>query len=124
MTVHAGFLGLGSLEDLWDDEFPGFEYPARKTELKLIGNGVDAANVVIQESAKGYREAVLGFTAESATDRDTVRGYEESSTVVAFTDYDGTTCDVLVFDFSASPLVSDLWRVTVHLVQLTEPVGP
>ncbi len=122
MTVAAGLLGLGSLEGLWDDDFPGFAYPARKSELKLIGNGSDAGNVVIQEAAKGFREGLLSFTATSRTDRDVVRGYEEDGTTVAFTDYDGSTCDVQILEYSAQAISGDLYKVTVKLLQLTEPV--
>lgn len=124
MSTDSGFLGLGALEDLWDDVWPGWAYLPRKTELKLIGNGTDAGNVVIQESAKGFREGVLSFTAQSSSDRDTVRGYEEAGTSIVFTDYDGSTCDVAVTEFAAVPLQADLWKVTVRLIQLSEPSGP
>lgn len=117
-----GLLTLGSLDALWDDEFPGFAYPARKTELKLIGNGTDAGNVVVQESAKGFREAVLSFTATSRADRDAVRDYEEDGTTVTFTDYDGSTCDVQITEFTAQPITADLYRITARLLQLTEPI--
>jgi hypothetical protein len=122
VTVHLGLLGLGSLENLWDDKFSGFAYPARKSELKLIGNGVDAGNVVIQEAAKGYREGSLSFTAQSLGDRDLVRGYEEASTTISFTDYDGSVCDVQILEYQASAVAGDLWNVGVRLIQTSEPV--
>lgn len=112
-----------SLVNLWDADFSGFAYAARKSELRLIGNGVDAGNVVIQESAKPFRDAQLSFIAQSPVDRDTVRGYEEDGTVVTFTDYDGSTCSVVLFSYSASPIdVPDMWKVTVQLLQQSEPV--
>lgn len=124
MSVDAGFLGLGTLEDLWDADLTAWSYPTFRTETPLIGNGADTGNLLIQESAKPLRERTLSFTAESAADRDTVRGYYEDADQVTFTDYDATTCDVLVLDFASSDIGADLHTVRVRLKQLTEPTGP
>lgn len=117
--------GSGVLEDLWDDEFTGFAFPASKQVVPLLGDGTNAAgNSALQQSAHGFREATLSFTAQSTADKDIVRGYDETSERITFTDYDGSTRDVRILSFEASLRGMDEWPVTVRLQELAEPVGP
>ena len=119
----AGFLSLGTAVNLWDDEFTGFAYQGHKAVMPLLGTGISSTgNSTLQEGAKGYREAALSFTAQDSTQKDLVRGWEETSETVTFTDYDGSTRDVRLLSFDASLLIADLWKVTVRLQELTEPV--
>ncbi len=120
-----GLLSLGAATDLWDDDCSGFTYPPHKQVVPLLGDGTGTTgNSVLQEGAKGYREADLSFTANSATQKNLVRGYEESSETITFTDEDGSTRDVRVLTFDASGGPLDEWHVTVRLQELSEPVGP
>lgn len=114
------FVGM---EDLWDDQFSGFAYPAHKQVVPLLGDGVSATgNSVLQEGAKGYREAALAFTAPDRTTKDAIRGFEESSESVTFVDYDGTSRSVRVLSFDASLMFADVWKVNVRLQELSEPL--
>lgn len=124
MSGHDGFLSLGDAFDLWDADWTGWAYLARKTEQRLIGNGTDAGNVVIQEGSKGYREGTLVFTAQDSTQKDLVRAYEEDSTSVNFVDYDTSICSVQLLSFASADEGADLWTVTVRLLQLSDPVIP
>lgn len=124
MTTTLGFLGLEDLEDLGDDDWSSWAYPLRKNLLPLIGNGADAGNVVVQETAPGKRLGTLTFVG-TTDDRDTLRGYEEASEAVSFTDYDGSTCDVTILEFvPPTYLGGDLWKLTVKLQQESEPEPP
>lgn len=126
MSVYAGFLGLGSVENLWDSKWSGWAMATgRRTSLPLLENETGSTgNEVVQESSIGFRRGTLTFTAENRDDRDTIRGYDEASTQVTFTDEDGSTCTVLVDSYSADWMVGDLWHVEVTLIQLDEPVAP
>lgn len=121
MTI--GFRSLGSATPLWDDEFTGFAYPNHKQVIALLASSATpSGNSVLQEGAKGYREAVLSFTAPDTTQKDLVRGYEETSETITYTDADGSTCDVRVLEFESREVIADEWAITVRLQQLTEPV--
>jgi hypothetical protein len=110
-------------EDVWDAEWSGFAYVNHKQVTALLGTGLTAtANATLQEGAKGYREATLVFTAPDSATKDAVRAFDESSEAIEFTDYDATIRSVRVLTFEASLTVSDLWRVSVRLQELTEPV--
>ncbi len=112
-----------AIVDLWDDEFSGFAYVPHKRVVPLLGDGTAAAgNSVLMGGSLGYREASLSFTARDSTEKDAVRGYEETSETITFTDYDGSTRDVRVLSFDAQLVIADEWRVAVRLQELTEPV--
>jgi len=109
--------------DLWDDEFTGFAYPNHKQVIGLLGDGIaSVGNSVLQEGAKGYREAALSFTTRDSVEKDAIRGYDETSETITFTDYDGSTRDVRILSFDAALVIADEWRVAVRLQELTEPV--
>ncbi len=121
----TGFLSLGTLTELWDAEYPGFVYPQRKVVTPLLGDGAGAGFSVVQETAKGLRQATLAFMAESTSDKDTVRGYEEDGTEVSFVDYDGSTRLVHVLSFHSEPgPAAGLWRVSLLLEEISGPSGP
>jgi hypothetical protein len=121
--VTVGLLSVGAAIDILDATFSGFAYPARKQQLYLLGTSASSTgNVVLQESAKGYREASLAFTARDTAEKDTVRGYDETSEPVSFVDFDGSTRSVRVLSFASSLLFGDLWSVTLGLQELAEPV--
>ena len=123
--MSTGLLSLGSVEDLWESTWTGFAYPPRRSFLELLENDPDTAgNVVVQDGPLTLRRGSLSFTARDRTERDTVRGYDEASTQVAFTDEDGTECTVLVDNYRPRWLKGDLWSVDVDLIQLTEPAPP
>jgi hypothetical protein len=125
VTALAGFITLGTVENLWVDggDWSGWAYPARKTVTPLIGNGTDAGNVLVQEGALPNRLGSLSFLAKSPEDKDTIRGYEEDSDLVTFEDIDGSTCDVLILSFSSSQhAIPELWKISLQLMQLTEPI--
>lgn len=121
MTATDGFISLGTAYDLWDADMTGWAYPQFRTEQRLIGNGVDAGNLAVQEGSKPDRTRTLGFTAQDSAQRDLVAGYYEAGDQVDFVDYDTTTCTVLVMEYGSSDQGDDLHRVTVRLLQLTEP---
>jgi hypothetical protein len=125
MTQIAGLCGLGAVENLWGARWSGwFMAPGRRTSLPLLENAVGSTgNEVIQEGGMGFRRGRLSFTAVRAN-RDLIRGYDEASTEVTFTDEDGSTCTVLVDSAQADWVFDELWHVEVVLIQLTEPVGP
>jgi hypothetical protein len=108
--------------DLWDDEFSGFAYPPHKRVVPLLGSGTAAGNSVLMSGSLGYREASLSFTARDSVEMDAIRGYEETSETITFTDYDGSVRDVRILSFDASLVIADEWRVAVRLQELTEPV--
>jgi len=124
VTATPGFVSLGSLYDLWDADLTAWTFPGRKTEQRLLGNGTDTGNVVVQEGSKALRERTLVFTAQSTADMLTARGYEEASSSIDFTDYDSSVCSVQIMTFEATDQGADLWKVTVRLLQLTEPAVP
>ena len=111
-----------SVVDLWDDVFSGFEYPSHKKVIPLLGALASSGNSALMSGALGYREASLSFTARDSAERELVRGWEEASAVVPFTDYDGRIRNVILLSFDAGPLFADLWTVTVRLQERSEPV--
>jgi hypothetical protein len=120
-----GFLSLGELEDILDSALSGFVHPPRKQVVPLLGDGSSSSgNSVLQESAKGYREASLSFTVFTGADMLIVRGYAETSETVDLVDYDGNTRYVRLLDFTATLAHGDVWRVGVVLQELAEPVPP
>jgi hypothetical protein len=121
VTATDGFVSLGDAFDLWDADMSGWTYPTFRTEQRMIGNGVDAGNEVVQEGSKPYRTRTLAFTAQTAAQRDLVRGYFEDGSLISLVDYDTTACTVLVMEYSSADAGADTHRVTVRLLQLTEP---
>lgn len=118
----AGLLSLGT-EELWETDWSGWAYPARREFLTLLENAVGSTgNVIIQEGSLTRRRGTLKLTAQTRAQRDLIRGYDEAASVVAFTDEDGSVCTVLVNNFGSSWLMGDLWSVDVELIQLTAPV--
>jgi hypothetical protein len=119
----TGLVSLGAATDLLDASFSGFAFPRSKEVLQLLENEVGTTgNAVVQQGSLGYRQASLSFTARDTTEKELVRGYDETGETVAFIDYDGSTRGVVVFDFDSALMFGDLWTVTVTLLEITEPV--
>lgn len=116
-------LELGGI-DLWDDDFTGFAYADHKRVVALLGSGASSTgNSVLMEGSKGYREAKLSFTVPGRAQKDLIRGWEETSETVTFTEHDGSTRDVRLLSFDAALLFAGVWKVTVRLQELTEPAA-
>lgn len=121
MTVRL--VSLGGAEDLLDASFTGFAFAASKELLPLLGNSIGSTgNVVVQQSSLGYRQASLSFIARDTTEKDLVRGYDETGETVVFVDFDGSERNVVVMSFSSSLRFGNLWDVTVTLLELSAPV--
>lgn len=120
-----GLLSLGTAADLWSTAFTGFALRSHKQIVPILGDGTTVTgNSVLQQSAQGFREATIKFTAPDRAQMLVIRGYEESSQTVAFIDADGSTRDVRVLDASYTLLFADVWEITAVLQELSAPVGP
>lgn len=118
-----GLLSLGAVEDLLDATFTGFAHSASKELLELLENEVGSSgNVVVQQRSLGYRQARLSYIARSTTEKDTVRGYDETGEEVEFVDFDGSTRSVVVMDYSSDLRFGDVWDVNVTLLEISGPV--
>jgi hypothetical protein len=116
---------IGDVEELVDESYSGFAYPARKTQMPLLETDDDTSgNVVIQEGSKPYRQATISVVVESTVDMELIRGYEESGDEVTFVDRSGDERTVLVFAFGqAARAGDDAWDVTLTLLELVPPVA-
>jgi len=120
--VTLGLLALGSVDNLLDATFSGFAHPSSKTLLGLLENEEGSTgNVVVQQAALGHRQASLTFTARDTTEKDTIRGYDETGEEVEFVDFDGSTRMVIVMSFDSSLRFGDVWTVTVSLLERSGP---
>lgn len=115
-------LSLGTATDLLDASFSGFAHPPSKELLPLLENTVGSTgNVVVQQGSLGRRRASLTFIARDTTQKDLVRGYDETGEAVDFVDFDGSTRSAMVLDFSSALRFGDVWSVTVTLLELSGP---
>jgi hypothetical protein len=118
----TGLVSLGTATDLLDASFSGFAFPRSKEVLQLLENEVGTiGNAVIQQGSLGYRQASLSFTARDTTEKELVRGYDETGEEVTFIDFNGDTRTVIVFDFDGALRFGDLWTVTVTLLETGAP---
>lgn len=119
--MSLGLLALGAVDPILDDSWSGWDYANNAQRVALLSDGTGAGNEVLQQSGLGYRTAQLKCFAEEA-DALVLRGYYEARTLVTFTDYDGSSCSVRVFDFTRQ-LRGPVWEVNMVLLQYTEPVA-
>lgn len=118
----TGLFDVGDVLDLVASSFSGFTYDLRRTELPLIGNGTDAGNVVIQDSARGYRRAQLAIAVESDDDLETLRGYSETGETILLVDDADAIREVMVFGLApAKVAAAGRWDVTLDLREVTPP---
>jgi hypothetical protein len=116
---------LGAVVDMIDTAYSKFAYPTHRSELKLIGNGTDAGNVVIQDSALPVRQATLSLLVETTGDVELIRGYEETGELVEFIDNAGLSRSVMVFSFTGNQRQGeDSWDVALTLLEYSEPTPP
>lgn len=118
--MSLGLLALGAVDPILDDSWTGWDYANNAVRVALLSDGTGAGNEVLQQSGLGNRQAQLKCFAEDA-DALLLRGYYEGRDLITFTDYDGSTCSVRIFDF-ARQLKGPVWEVTMTLLQYTEPV--
>ena len=119
----TGFLGLGDLAetDIMDSSFTGFDYPNNAQRVPVLSDGTSTRNEVLQQSGLTRRQATLGCSLEDA-DALVVRGYFESRETVTFTDRNGATRDVIVFDFTRTERFAGVWDCTAILLEMSDPV--
>lgn len=121
----SGVVTIGDVDELVLTAYSGFAHPARRQLLQLLENEVGSTgNVVVQDGSLGYRQATLTVLVESTTDRELLRGYDETGEAVTFIDNGDMERQVLVHTFSATERAGeDAWDVTVTLLELSEPVA-
>lgn len=121
MTV--GLVSIGAAVDLLDASFSGFAYPNNASVVPILPSAAGSGgNAVLQQSGFPWRQATLSVLAEEAN-RVLLRGYYETRELVTFTDFDGTTSSIRVFDFAQSMRMAGLWDLTLTLLEITPPVA-
>ena len=124
MTAGVGLFALGAVTDLWDVRFNGFEYPGNKQVVPILGTGTSTQNFVLQQSAPVARQGRLSVVCPDSSQKDTLRGYYESSDEVVFTDLAGVDHTVVVLDLTDELLFGDVWSVEMVLLETAEPAEP
>lgn len=99
----------------------GFDYPETAQVVRLLGDGVDVGNAVVQQSAIPFREATISGTLTSSTDVGNLRTYYAGKTVQTFTDNDGTNYSVEIFDLVVSLIYPSVWTYSCRLVEVSPP---
>lgn len=117
-----GMVSLGTVADLMDATFTGFDYPQNAQVVGLLAKDSSGGNAVLQQSGLGFRQATLALWAEDA-DMATIRGYYETREAITFTDFDGATSTVRLLDFTRSLKLEGLWDVTVTMLEIVPPAG-
>jgi hypothetical protein len=112
---------LGTVIDLPDAEFSGFDYPNNAQLVPLLSDGASERNAVLQQSGLTMRQATLATTLDTA-DAITLRGYYESREAVDFVDHDGATTSVRLLEFSRSMVTAGLWAVMLTMIEIADPV--
>lgn len=106
---------LGTISAFLVETYDGFDRPNRAALVDLISDGTSTNDQVMQQGGQATNQAtVTGWLYESA-DVVLARGYRDSKEIVDFTDGDGATWSVVVFDFTAKSLTGR-WRFTATLV--------
>jgi hypothetical protein len=119
-------MSLATLDDitLLDSQYSGFDYPNTKQVVGILHDGTSlGGNGVIQQSGFAFRQATIGFVAETE-DALAVQTLYEATSEVTFTDHDGYTRDVVVLDYSRSLLFGEVWQVSATLVEMSDPEPP
>lgn len=112
---------LDGVDDLLVEEYSGFDRTGFARLIGVLGSGSSSGDEIIQSGALPLRQASLSGTLYTLADVDTIRGYSDAKDEHTFTDGDGVSRTVVVFEFTVTAYTGR-WSWSMTLVE-TEAVG-
>ena len=112
-TGNASLMGVTIMQT----STSGFARPSRITLTPLLDDGTDADDmVVLQSSAKGIREASIGFVTDDDSELDTLREAKDSLAAGTYQDENGDSWTVILAELTSTRVGSSLWDCTARLL--------
>lgn len=112
-TGNASLMGVTIMQT----STSGFSRPSRITLTPLLDDGTDADDmVVLQSSAKGIREAQIGFNTDDDSELDTLRAAKDSLASGTYQDENGDSWTVILAELTSTRVGSALWDCTARLL--------